>query len=57
MHIHTRYPSLARCGPPLVPADLPLPRAPRSLYDNNLTDKSVPALAAALAHLPNLKEL
>ena len=31
--------------------------APRSLQRNDLTDKSVPALAAALAHLPNLKFL
>ena len=30
---------------------------PFSLWNNDLTDKSVPALAAALAHLPNLKEL
>ena len=30
---------------------------PRSLNVNDLTDKSVPALAAALAHLPNLKYL
>ena len=30
---------------------------PRSLNSNDLTDKSVPALAAALAHLPNLKYL
>ena len=30
---------------------------PRSLGGNDLTDKSVPALAAALAHLPNLKTL
>ena len=30
---------------------------PRSLWYNDLTDKSVPALAAALAHLPNLQYL
>ena len=35
----------------------PSAACPRSLRYNDLTDKSVPALAAALAHLPNLKEL
>ena len=41
---------LTSLGPPPLPC-------PRSLYGNDLTDKSVPALAAALAHLPNLKYL
>ena len=66
VYIRCHAPSLARCGPPLVvPADLcirPSAACPRSLwgghlYGNDLTAKSVPALAAALAHLPNLKVL